>query len=103
MPLTVPGIIAALRKIKRDAKVGEEGHIPIVAIDGTPRALGRIRNGEQDATVSQDPFEMGRLAILSALSAIRGESLPAEQLLPPILVTKENVDDPALWGNQFKF
>lgn len=46
---------------------------------------------------------MGRLAIRSALSAIRGESLPAEQLLPPILVTKENVDDPALWGNQFKF
>jgi ribose transport system substrate-binding protein len=46
---------------------------------------------------------MGEMAVRAALAAIRGESLPEEQLLPPTLVTKENVDDPALWGNLFKF
>ena len=98
----VPGVLAALRRVKRDAKVGEKGHVPIVGVDGTPLALDRIRNGEQDATVNQDPLEMGALAVRSALAAIRGESLPAEQVLPPTLVTRENVDDPALWGNRFK-
>jgi ribose transport system substrate-binding protein len=98
----VRGVLVGLRQINRAAGVGQAGHIPIVGIDGTPLALARIRNGEQDATVNQDPFEMGAIALRSALAAIRGASLPAEQLLPPTLVTKENVDDPTLWGNRFK-
>ena len=98
----VRGVLAGLRQIGKTAKVGEPGHIAIVAIDGTPLALQRIRNGEQDGTVQQDPFEMGALAIRSALSAIKGDKLPAEQLLPPTLVTKANVDDKTLWGNNFK-
>lgn len=73
-----------------------------MAVDGTPLALQRIRSGEQDATVNQDPFEMGALAVRSAVAAIKGEEVPAQQLLPPTLVTKENVDDPSLWGNRFK-
>ncbi len=98
----IRGVLAGLRQIDRAAKVGEEGHITIVAVDGTPLALQRIRSGEQDATVNQDPFEMGALAVRSAVAAIKGEEVPAQQLLPPTLVTKENVDDPSLWGNRFK-
>lgn len=98
----IRGVLAGLRQIDRAAKVGEEGHIAIVAVDGTPLALQRIRSGEQDATVNQDPFEMGALAVRSAVAAIKGEEVPAQQLLPPTLVTKENVDDPSLWGNRFK-
>jgi len=98
----IRGVLAGLRQIDRAAKVGEEGHIAIVAVDGTPLALQRIRDGEQDATVNQDPFEMGALALRSAVAALKGEAVPEQQLLPPTLVTKENVDDPSLWGNRFK-
>lgn len=98
----VRGILAGLRQIGRDGKAGEPNHIVIVGIDGTPLALERIRKGEQDATVNQDPFEMGALAVRSAAAALKGETVPAQQLLPPTLVTKANVDDPALWGNRFK-
>jgi ribose transport system substrate-binding protein len=98
----IRGVLAGLRQIGKAAKVGEEGHIAIVAVDGTPLALQRIRDGEQDATVNQDPFEMGALAVRSALAAIKGDKLPPQQLLPPTLVTKENVDDKGLWGNIFK-
>jgi ribose transport system substrate-binding protein len=98
----IRGVLAGLRQIGKAAKVGESGHIAIVAVDGTPLALQRIRNGEQDGTVNQDPFEMGALAIRSAVAAIKGQSVPPQQLLPPTLVTKENVDDKALWGNIFK-
>lgn len=98
----IRGVLAGLRQIGRDAKVGQDGHITIVAVDGTPLALQRIRDGEQDATVNQDPFEMGALAVRSAVAGIKGEAVPALQLLPPTLVTKANVDDPNLWGNRFK-
>lgn len=98
----IRGVLAGLRQIDKAAKVGEEGHVVIVGIDGTPLALQRIRDGEQDATVNQDPFEMGALAVRAAVAATKGESVPPQQLLPATLVTKENVDDPALWGNRFK-
>ena len=98
----VRGILAGLRQIGKETKVGDAGHIVIVGIDGTPLALQRIRSGEQDATVNQDPFAMGALAVRSAVSAINGESVQPQQLLPPTLVTKTNVDDASLWGNRFK-
>jgi ribose transport system substrate-binding protein len=98
----IRGVLAGLRQVDKAAKVGEDGHIVIVGIDGTPLALQRIRDGEQDATVNQDPFEMGALAVRSAVAALNGESVEAQQLLPATLVTRENVDDPSLWGNRFK-
>jgi ribose transport system substrate-binding protein len=98
----IRGVLAGLRQINKAAKVGEEGHVVIVGIDGTPLALQRIRDGEQDATVNQDPFEMGALAVRSAVAALKGETVEPQQLLPATLVTKENVDDPNLWGNRFK-
>lgn len=98
----IRGVLAGLRQIGRAAEVGEDGHVVIVGIDGTPLALERIRNGEQDATVNQDPFDMGALAVQAAVAALNGEELPPEQLLPPTLVTIDNVDDPTLWGNVFQ-
>lgn len=98
----IRGVLAGLRQLDKATKVGEEGHIVVVGIDGTPLALQRIRDGEQDATVNQDPFEMGALAVRSAVAALNGETVEAQQLLPATLVTKENVDDPNLWGNRFK-
>ena len=94
----VRGVLAGCVKSGKSAKAGEPGHIVIVGIDGTPLAFKRIRSGEQDATVQQDPFEMGALAIRPALSAINGEKSPPEQLSPPTLVTKANVDDPKRSG-----
>ena len=98
----IRGVVSALKQVGKFKKVGEPGHIMIVGIDGTPLALERIRNGEQDATVQQDPFEMGATAVRTAIDALNGKEVPPQQLLPPTLVTKENVDTPTLWGNKFK-
>jgi ribose transport system substrate-binding protein len=95
-------VLAGLRQIGRDAKLGEPNHVLIVGIDGTPLALQRIRQGTEDATINQDPFKMGALAISSAVDVLNGKAVEKEQLLPPMLVTKANVDDPQLWGNRFK-
>ncbi|PLR76702.1 sugar ABC transporter substrate-binding protein [Bacillus sp. V3-13] len=96
------GVLSGLRQVGKLKKPGEDGHIMLVGVDGTPEALERIRKGEQDATVNQDPFEMGALAVQTAVNHLDGMEVPKQQLTPPTLITKENVDDPDLWGNKFK-
>lgn len=98
----VRGIVSGLEQVNRAATVGEEGHIPLVGVDGTPLALERIRNGTQDATVNQDPFEMGALSLTTLLKILDDEDVPEEQFTQPSMITRENVDDPELWGNRFE-
>jgi len=97
----VRGIVSGLDQIGKSAKVGESGHIPLVGVDGTPLALDRIREGTQDATMNQDPFVMGALALSTMVDILNGETVEKLQLTEPSLITKENVDDPDLWGNVF--
>ena len=98
----VRGIVSGLSQINKDAPVGAANHIPLVGVDGTPLALDRIRKGIQDATMDQNPFEMGALALQAQVDLLDGKQVPKMQLTDTKLITKENVDDPKLWGNIFK-
>jgi ribose transport system substrate-binding protein len=98
----VRGIVSGLSQINKDAPVGAAHHIPLVGVDGTPLALDRIRKGIQDATMDQNPFEMGALALQAQVDLLDGKQVPKMQLTDTKLITKENVDDPTLWGNIFK-
>ncbi|MEV7284849.1 sugar ABC transporter substrate-binding protein [Streptomyces sp. NPDC093252] len=97
-------------------KTGEDGHITIVSNDGIPQEYEAIRNGEIDATVSQPADLYARYGMYYIKAAMRGKTfepgptdhgseivkLPSgilEDQLPAPLVTRENVDDPELWGN----
>jgi ribose transport system substrate-binding protein len=91
-------------------------HIFIVSNDGIPQELTAIRNGEIDATVSQPADAYAEFGLYWAKQAMVGVTpkegpsdhgsvvikLPNgfEDQLPAPLVTKENVDDQALWGNK---
>ncbi|MFI7306313.1 sugar ABC transporter substrate-binding protein [Micromonospora aurantiaca] len=91
-------------------------HIFIVSNDGIPQELDAIRKGEIDATVSQPADAYAQYGLYWAKQAMAGVTpkegptdhgstvikLPNgyEDQLPAPLVTKENVDDPALWGNK---
>jgi ribose transport system substrate-binding protein len=96
---------------------GEPGHIVIVSNDGIPQEYDAIRKGEIDATVSQPADLYAKYGIMYVKEAIAGkkfavgptdhdsnivEDAPGvlEDQLPAPLVTKENVDDKSLWGNQ---
>ncbi|MFC0505484.1 sugar ABC transporter substrate-binding protein [Micromonospora costi] len=91
-------------------------HIFVVSNDGIPQEFEAIRKGEIDATVSQPADLYAKWALYYAKAAAEGKTFQAgptdhdstiidigngleDQLAAP-LVTKENVDDPALWGNQ---
>jgi ABC-type sugar transport system substrate-binding protein len=105
-----------LKQAGRDAKVGEEGHIYNISIDASPQALELIRSGDLDAGISQPLDLYAKYGVQYLVDAFAGKELqlgPTDHgsevvefngnkmdLLPAVLVTKENVDDPNLWGNQ---
>ncbi|MCG5214343.1 sugar ABC transporter substrate-binding protein [Streptosporangium sp. KLBMP 9127] len=91
-------------------------HVFVVSNDGIPQEFEAIRKGEIDATVSQPADLYAKWALFYAKAAVDGKTfkpgptdhdstiiqLPngLEDQLPAPLVTKENVDDAELWGNQ---
>ncbi|KAB2873202.1 MAG: sugar ABC transporter substrate-binding protein [Bauldia sp.] len=96
---------------------GEDGHIVIVSNDGIPQEFDAIRKGEIDATVSQPADLYAKYGVQYVKEAIGGKTFAPgptdhdstivevapgvleDQLAAP-LVTKDNVDDKAFWGNQ---
>ena len=90
-------------------------HITIVSNDGIPQEFEAIRKGHIDATVSQPADLYAKYGLYWCQKAMDGfvpkegptdhgsriVKLPNgfEDQLPAPLVTKENVDDPELWGN----
>jgi len=91
-------------------------HIFVVSNDGIPQEFDAIRKGEIDATVSQPADMYAEFGLYWCKQAMAGVTpkegasdhgsmiikLPNgyEDQLPAPLVTKENVDDKTLWGNQ---
>jgi ribose transport system substrate-binding protein len=92
-------------------------HVFIVSNDGIPEELKAIKAGEIDATVSQPADLYAKYGLFYAKEALAGTTYKPgptdhqstivqvrpgvlEDQLPAPLVTKDNVDDKALWGNQ---
>jgi ABC-type sugar transport system substrate-binding protein len=110
------GVLNVLKSAGRLKPVGEEGHVFLVGIDGAPQALNAIREGWLDLSISQPldlyvkygfdylqaaldgkKFALGPTDHNSEIVLFNGNMM---DLLPAPLVTKVNVDDPSLWGNQ---
>jgi len=73
-------------------KVAHPDHPILVAgFDGDTAALVALKDGVFDVTVTQQTQKMGRLAVDSAIALVKGETVPAEQLQPATLTTKDNV------------
>ncbi len=113
-------LAATLQTLKRKnllVPAGQPGHIVIVSNDGIPQEYEAIRKGEIDATVSQPADLYAKYGLMYLKEALAGtvfkvgptdhgskivEISPGvlEDQLPAPLVTKSNVDDKSLWGNQ---
>ncbi|HEY7530429.1 MAG TPA: sugar ABC transporter substrate-binding protein [Gemmatimonadota bacterium] len=80
----------ALGAVEAIAAAGRTGDLVLVGFDAQPDARTAIRGGRMDATVAQNPREMGRLAVVSAHTLLNGGSVPPEQPVEIELVTREN-------------
>jgi len=98
----VPGVLSALRRIGTLVPVGQQGHVAIVGMNGTPGALDRIRKGSQDASVGKDPNGMAGIVLNQIVAYFEGKPFDEKGQTKPILIAKDNVDDPNLWGNSFR-
>lgn len=65
----------------------------IVGFDATDDAVAAVREGRLAATVAQQPAEMGRLGVETAVAVANGEQVDAEQPVEVTVVTADNVDD----------
>ena len=83
--------LMALGAIEAIAAAGRTGRIRVVGFDALDDAKKAIAAGTMEASVAQFPYEMGRVAVESAVKVMRGEKLPPDINVKLELVTKENV------------
>jgi ribose transport system substrate-binding protein len=70
--------------------------LELVGFDSSPSLIEALQEGWIDTLVVQDPFKMGETAVDFAVKAIRGERTPKKIALPPRLVDRGNLHDPAI-------
>ena len=65
-----------------------------VGIDGFPTMFDAVSSGLTQATMAQQPYHMGEIAVDNAISIMEGQggSIPAEQYQDTVLINKETVD-----------
>jgi len=117
------GLYEALNRTGNLHKVGEEGHVILVSIDGEPIAIERIKEGYYDASINQDAVAYAEIAMeMLHTYLLRGLEVPVGTtytndryiwetseiveskngpmlVVPTTLIDTSNCDDPRLWGN----
>ncbi len=68
--------------------------VKMVGFDWSQALLEDVRAGLIDSLVVQHPFKMGYESVLSAVKALRGETVPKQSPITPRLVTRQNLDEP---------
>ena len=72
------------------------GHVRLIACDQDLDLLHHLRNDGIDALIAQDTRSMGEQAIENIHRQILGQPVPAITTVPPILITRDNVDSEAV-------
>ncbi|WP_426321713.1 sugar ABC transporter substrate-binding protein [Microbacterium sp. E-13] len=77
------------------AETAGRSGLSIVTIDGFPAVYDAIEKGQVSATMSQQPYLEGQLAVQNAIKAMDGDGseIPKEQIQESILVTKDNLEE----------
>jgi ribose transport system substrate-binding protein len=75
--------------------------VKLVGFDSSVTLLEDLKAGLIDSLVVQDPFQMGYKTVLAAVEKINGGSPQKIQNIEPALVTRENLDDPAIHARLF--
>ena len=79
------------------AKAGQQANrqgIVYTGIDGFPTMFDAVKSGLTQATMAQQPYKMGQLAVDQAIQIIDGQGggLPPEQYQDTVLINKDTVN-----------
>jgi ribose transport system substrate-binding protein len=83
----------ALGAVEAARQAGVLENLTIVGFDATEDGIAAVAAGEMAGTVAQQPAEMGRIAVETAVSVAAGEEVEADQPIEVQLVTMENVSE----------
>jgi ribose transport system substrate-binding protein len=77
-------------------QAGQIGKIKFIAYDAFTPQVKALRAGKIQGLIAQQPYEEGRLGVERAVKVLNGEPVPPKTILPNVLVTQENVDQPEI-------
>ena len=75
---------------------GLAGKLEFIGFDGSREFVDAVRTGQMSAFVLQDPFRMAAVALTTLVDHLRGRSVPARIDTGVVVVTRENLDSPAV-------
>ncbi len=87
---TTFGMLQALKKSNVTKKV------KLIGFDASDKLVAALKDGEIDGLVVQNPLQMGYLAVKTMVDHLRGKPVEKRIDTGARLVTKENLDDPAV-------
>jgi ribose transport system substrate-binding protein len=87
---TADGTLLALRE------AGLAGRVRFVGFDANEQLVGALRQGDIQGLVVQDPVKMGYLGVMTVVAVLRHEPVAPSIDTGVGLVTRENMDDPAI-------
>lgn len=76
--------------------LGKTGEIRVVAFDAPTRIVDDLKSGLVDLAVAQHPAEIGYYGVMTAFAVINGQSVPPQIGTGATIMTKDNIDDPAV-------
>ena len=75
---------------------GKAGTVKLVGFDAGPTQVDQLRGGVVQALVAQQPAQIGADGVDQAAAAARGETVTKQIGTDSTVITKDNVDDPAV-------
>ncbi len=75
---------------------GLAGKVVLIGFDASDQMVRALENGEFDALVLQNPVNMAYLGVKTMVSHLRGEEVPERIDTGVTLVTRDNMNDPAI-------
>jgi ribose transport system substrate-binding protein len=83
------------------ALASSKSKVKLVGFDASPALIEGLKDGVIDSLVTQNPFDMGYKAVKAAVSKLNGGAVDHIQNLPAVVVTKDNLNEPAIHARLF--
>ena len=99
--LTIDGIFCpnesscfGMLRALQDAKLA--GTVKFIGFDSSAKHIEAIQNGQLNATVVQNPINMGYLGVKTMMDVLNGKTVEKRVDTGATLVTKDNIDQPQI-------
>jgi ribose transport system substrate-binding protein len=84
------------------ATAGKVGKIKAIGYDAGAQEVTDLKAGSLTAVISQNPYQIGQLAVQNAVKYLDGKKVPKNQPQTPLVITQDNMGTPAAQQGIYK-